>query len=218
MAITLLPTDAIACRQPPRHDGVVSTVAGAGPAEGPEEGRAAHIEPDADARRVRGHGRAEVEIPTARLILHGVDPVQAEQLAQGVSPLPCVPDYPHADTETAARMQRHALEVDNWVPGFGLYLMVRNDDGMVVGDIGFHTPPDVRGAVEVSYGVADSQRGRGYATEALKALTRWAHRQGVATVLAEVDPANQASQAVLAKAGFLPVRADGPKLRLRHQG
>ncbi|CUW20828.1 Acetyltransferase [Propionibacterium freudenreichii subsp. shermanii] len=162
--------------------------------------------------------RAEVEIPTTRLVLHGVDPAQAEELARGISPLPCVAGYPHADSDTAARMQRHALEVDNWVPGYGLYLMMRRADGLVVGDIGFHTPPDQRGAAEVSYGVADSVRRRGYASEALVALTAWAHAHGASTVLAEVDPTNHASRGVLAKAGFLPVRSDGPKLRLRHQG
>ena len=213
---------AIACRGAYGHDCRVSDRdrAGDGGRTGdPGSGRE-HAAPRGPRAATPGHipARAEVEIPTARLVLHGVDPAQAEKLARGISPLPCVAGYPHADSDTAARMQRHALEVDNWVPGYGLYLMVRRADGLVVGDIGFHTPPDQRGAAEVSYGVADSVRRRGYASEALVALTAWAHAHGASTVLAEVDPTNHASRGVLAKAGFLPVRSDGPKLRLRHQG
>ena len=162
--------------------------------------------------------RAGGHIPTPRLRLHPVNPAQAEQLANGDSPLACVPDYPHAGTHAAARMQRHSLEVDNWVPGFGLYLMVRRADALVVGDIGFHTPPDARGAVEVSYGLAPSARGHGFATEALRALTAWAHDHGAATVLAQIDPDNTASLAVVAWADFLEVRSDGARLRFRHQG
>ncbi|MFT8396406.1 GNAT family N-acetyltransferase [Propionibacterium sp.] len=152
-----------------------------------------------------------------RLVLRGVDPAEAELLAGGVCPLPCAPDYPHVDTGDAARLLRHSLEVDNWIPGFGMYLIVRRDDGLVIGDIGFHTPPDERGAAEVAYGLAVSGRGQGYATEALAVLTEWAHGHGCATVLAEVDPGNTASLAVLEHCGYRQVRSTGPTLRLRHQ-
>ncbi|SER79061.1 Protein N-acetyltransferase, RimJ/RimL family [Propionibacterium cyclohexanicum] len=158
-----------------------------------------------------------VRLTTARLILLSVDPAQAETLAAGGCPLPCAPGYPHADTSAAARLLRQSIEVDNWVPGFGMYLIVRSSDGLVIGDIGFHTPPDERGAAEVAYGLAPSARHRGYASEALDALTSWAHCHGCETVLAEVEPDNVASVAVLERCGYAPVRAAGPWLRYRHQ-
>ena len=158
-----------------------------------------------------------VLIDTPRLVLQGVDPAQAEMLAVGRCPLPCAVDYPHEDTSAAARLLRQSIEVDNWVPGFGMYLIIRREDGLVVGDIGFHTPPDERGAAEVAYGVAPSARNRGLASEALEALTRWAHAHGCATVVAEVEPDNTASLKVLARCGYLPLHSPGPWIRLRHQ-
>lgn len=160
--------------------------------------------------------RQPVLLRTRRLDLVGVDPAQAQELAAGSCPLPCVPDYPHADTSSAARLARAALELDNWVPGFGMHLVVRRSDGLVVGDAGFHAPPDLRGAAEIGYGLAPSARGRGYASEALSALVSWAHAHGCVTVLAEVEPGNEASLAVLGRCGFTPVRAAGSRLRLRH--
>ncbi|MBE6478124.1 MAG: GNAT family N-acetyltransferase [Propionibacteriaceae bacterium] len=159
-----------------------------------------------------------IVLRTRRLDLVGVDPAQAQALAEGVCPLPCAPGYPHADTSSAARLARAAIEFDNWVPGYGMYMIVRRRDGLVVGDIGFHAPPDLRGAAEIGYGLAASARHRGYMSEALTALLDWAHANGCATVLADVDPDNAPSIAVLERCGFTPVRSPGPQLRLRHVG
>ena len=40
----------------------------------------------------------------------------------------------------------------------------------MIGAAGFQGPPDDTGAVRVGYGLAESARGHGYATEALRAL------------------------------------------------
>jgi RimJ/RimL family protein N-acetyltransferase len=86
--------------------------------------------------------------------------------------------------------------------GFGMYQIVRRSDGLVVGDLGFHRPPD-DGAVEVGFGLAESARGCGYATEALTELTRWAFTQpGVSRIKARTTPSNVASQGVLGRTGF----------------
>ncbi|WP_316670461.1 GNAT family N-acetyltransferase [uncultured Propionibacterium sp.] len=159
-----------------------------------------------------------ISLRTRRLDLVGVDPARAQELAAGVCPLPCAPGYPHADTSGAARLARAAIELDNWVPGYGMYMIVRRCDGLVVGDIGFHAPPDLRGAAEIGYGLAAGERRKGYMTEALSALLDWAHANGCATVLADVNPDNYPSVAVLERCGFVPVRSAGPQLRLRHTG
>jgi len=43
-------------------------------------------------------------------------------------------------------------------------------EGTLVGETGFHGPPDQSGTVEVGYGVLPSWRGQGIATEATRAL------------------------------------------------
>jgi ribosomal-protein-alanine N-acetyltransferase len=84
---------------------------------------------------------------------------------------------------------------------------MRRSDGAVVGDCGFHQVPDANGVVELGYGMADSARDRGYATEAIEALIGFALLQhGVRRVEAETTAGNAASRRVLEKAGLKLLR------------
>jgi RimJ/RimL family protein N-acetyltransferase len=59
------------------------------------------------------------------------------------------------------------------------------------------------GQVEIGYGTITEFQGRGYATEAVSALTAWALSQPeVSVVVADALPANRASVRVLERAGF----------------
>lgn len=87
-------------------------------------------------------------------------------------------------------------------------------DGAVAGEIGAKGLPDPTGIIEVGYGVAASERGRGVATRALRAFVAQAFTRGATVVRAEVLVANLASVRVVEKAGFLPagggVGEEGP--------
>jgi RimJ/RimL family protein N-acetyltransferase len=75
-----------------------------------------------------------------------------------------------------------------------------------VGNVGFHGPPDEKGRVEIGYGIVASQRGRGYAREAIAGLTDWAFATGEARVcVASVSPSNAASLALVRSLGFRQV-------------
>jgi len=88
---------------------------------------------------------------------------------------------------------------DPWVHGFRV---VHRDSGMAVGTCSFKGPP-VNGIVEIAYGVAPDQEGKGYATEAAQALTAYAFTcGGVCVVRAHTLPGASASKRVLAKCGF----------------
>jgi RimJ/RimL family protein N-acetyltransferase len=82
-------------------------------------------------------------------------------------------------------------------------IMVDRDSGRLVGSIGvFHADWDVRSA-EIGYGVRSDARRKGYATEALVAVARWALTEGGiqrAWLTANTD--NVASVRVAEKAGF----------------
>lgn len=79
-------------------------------------------------------------------------------------------------------------------------------DNTIIGDLGFKGPQK-NAAVEIGYGLQESYRGNGYATEAVRALIDWAFSQsGVYFIEAETDPENTASQRVLSKLAF---SADG---------
>ena len=72
-------------------------------------------------------------------------------------------------------------------------------------------------SVEIGYGVQPEYAGKGYATEAVQAMTQWAFSQkDVVFVEAETAPDSKASQRVLEKCGFVPdgTGAEGPRFLL----
>ena len=73
--------------------------------------------------------------------------------------------------------------------------------GDAIGGIGFLSAPR-DGEAEVGYGIVESARGRGLATEALQAVLILAHDHGVERVVALTDPSNVPSHAVLERAAF----------------
>ena len=88
--------------------------------------------------------------------------------------------------------------------GTGLHLMMLDHAaGRIVGSISlFYADWEVRSA-EIGYGVRDDERGKGYASEALAAVARWALTEGGiqrAWLTANTD--NVASVRVAEKAGF----------------
>ncbi|MGW7262221.1 GNAT family N-acetyltransferase [Streptomyces sp. NPDC054842] len=84
--------------------------------------------------------------------------------------------------------------------------VVSEPDGAVVGDAGFHGPPDEAGAVEVGYTVVPGYRRQGYARAMLRALlVRAAAEPGVRTVRATIRSDNSASLATIKGFGFTRV-------------
>ena len=77
--------------------------------------------------------------------------------------------------------------------------------GTLTGMCGFHAPPTPEGDVEVGYGLLPAARGRGYATEAARALVAYAFADPrVRRVVAETLPHLDASIRVMERAGFVP--------------
>ena len=114
------------------------------------------------------------------------------------------PDYPRQDDRDAASLVRGA---DPWGPRH----ITRTFDGLVFGSIGFFGPPaaapsgDGVPEAEIGYGLVSDARGRGVATEAVRALLVLTDALGV-RVRASVRPENSASLRVLAKCGFTELR------------
>jgi RimJ/RimL family protein N-acetyltransferase len=92
------------------------------------------------------------------------------------------------------------------VGAFGTFLILRRSDGVVIGDCGFHGPPDATGAVTIGFEIVPEARGQGYGTEAVEALVAYAETlPGVASVHAEAPSSNVAAHHVLINAGMVPV-------------
>jgi RimJ/RimL family protein N-acetyltransferase len=145
------------------------------------------------------------QILTERLRLLQLDATQARNLLEGRadSDRPWMAGYPIDGTLVAAEAFLRTVDAGIDPGPYGMYQLIRQGDSLVVGDIGFHAPPDSSGTVTVGYGLAAEARGQGYATEALKAIIGWAIRQpDVRWVEADAAHGNVPSQRVMERAGM----------------
>jgi [ribosomal protein S5]-alanine N-acetyltransferase len=123
--------------------------------------------------------------------------------------------YPLPGTRVAARnFLRHAGAAgEGGNRQWGMFEIILRDTGEVIGDIGFHGPPDEAGTVEIGYGIVEQYRGRGLAGESAVAICGLAwSRPEVARIIAQTEEGNAASDGVLRRAGF---REDGAANGLR---
>lgn len=89
---------------------------------------------------------------------------------------------------------------DPWRLGFGI---IDRESRTVIGAASFKGPPDTNGMVEIAYGIVPSFEGRGYATEAARALVDFAQGDDkVRQIIAHTMPEPNASTRVLTKCGF----------------
>ena len=74
--------------------------------------------------------------------------------------------------------------------------------GEAIGGVGFLSAADADGVAEIGYGIAESVRGQGIATEAVAAVIGWVAGSHVTAIEAFTDPSNLASERVLLRCGF----------------
>ncbi len=126
---------------------------------------------------------------TDRLTLQGITPASATDLVGGGDGgFEWIEGGPYTGTREAATFLLKAYQSGVHRPEFGVFTLVRREDGRAVGGLGFHGVPDEEGRVEIGYDLAAGARGHGYATEALRALSAWAlARDDVRTVFATIE-------------------------------
>jgi [ribosomal protein S5]-alanine N-acetyltransferase len=151
-------------------------------------------------------------IRTTRLDLVPVEPSDAHAALSGERRPDWASDYPTEGDLVIARLiaQNPVLSADAYVP----YKITLRASGQVIGGCGFIGPPDATGSVEIGYGLAQSHRGKGIATEAVNGLVDEAWKDPVVKlVFALTDQDNEPSQGVLRRAGFRQVDSDSEHLR-----
>ena len=139
------------------------------------------------------------DLATDRLDLHALTVEEAVALAAGeeVAGFAFADGYPMPDTADGVGLFLRHRDRD-----FGVHLVVRREDGCVIGDAGFGGPP-TGGAVVLGYEIVPGARRQGYATEVIRALAGWAlEHPGVGEVRAETLPDNEPSIRALLRAGF----------------
>ena len=130
------------------------------------------------------------------IVLRHISAAAGEALRAGRLPddVRVAVDYP---TEFSAGVGEHAGEARP----LGPFFLHRTEDDVVVGEIGggFIAP----GVVEIGYAVVASCWGRGYATQAVRALVERARAMpGVERIIGHTPLDRPASGRVLEKAGF----------------
>lgn len=87
--------------------------------------------------------------------------------------------------------------------------LIVNQDGKIVGDIGFKGPPDGRGWVEIGYQVLPECQSQGYGNEAIGLICGYAADAGVICIEAEIHTDNRISRHLIEKNGFSFVSQSG---------
>lgn len=84
--------------------------------------------------------------------------------------------------------------------GWGVWLVINKDDNTIIGDIGFKGKPDSENIAEVGYGIVPAAQNKGFATEAVNEILKWAFSSGkVKKIVAECLIDNISSIKVLEK-------------------
>lgn len=90
--------------------------------------------------------------------------------------------------------------------GYGYWSFVERDSGKFVGNGGLaqfeRGIPELDGYPEAGWAFAPDAWAKGYATEAMTAILKWADETGLPETRCIIDPGNAASHKVAAKLGF----------------
>jgi aminoglycoside 6'-N-acetyltransferase len=108
-------------------------------------------------------------------------------------------DAEHVREEIQAMGGRAVGEPGGWVQ----FSLEERIGGRLVGDVGLSPADDAPDVIKIGYTVSPAAQGRGYATEAVSALVRYAFdRLGAVTVRAYASEENVASIRVAEKVGM----------------
>lgn len=147
-----------------------------------------------------------------RVSLRRLSPTEIRTLlAGGRLPGPrWAPGYPLDSTLVSLAILAGGADPEHAV--FGHFQILLRDRQEVIGDVGFQGAPDALGEVSINYAIVPSERGNGYATEAVAALLHWALEQPeIRVIRAESNVGNHASHHVLETVGMHHTLDDGDR-------
>ncbi len=97
-----------------------------------------------------------------------------------------------------------------------LWTAVLKEERSMVGDLCIIGEPNAAGEIEIGYGIYDEYKNRGYMTEIVSGLIRWAKSETkVLAVVASSEETNFASSKVLEKNGFVAIGKTGTLINWR---
>ena len=115
--------------------------------------------------------------------------------------LPELDGIPNADAMHSL-LQRWVVEQREMSPGTGRWALAALDGGALVGGISLLPMPVPEADVEMECQLAPEYWGRGYMTEAARALARWAFEHSLVELFALVEPDNARAAATARRIGM----------------
>jgi RimJ/RimL family protein N-acetyltransferase len=107
------------------------------------------------------------------------------------------------------RMEKLPLEKHPWQTYWLIVLRPRSLENIVgAGFVGFKGYLNAEGETEIGYGIAPQYQGKGYMTEAVRALCDWAFEHPGCRAVTATTAVNPASDRVLEKVGAVIVAQD----------
>lgn len=151
-----------------------------------------------------------MELSTERLRIIPLNLTQFKALLEGLQKVEQILQLSHSSDswppEMLTAMKGLYLEAVNHQEDYLWYTnwqIVSKIEDCSVGSLCFMGKPNKNGNVEIGYGLDEGFRGKGYMTEAVRAMIGWAlSRKAVSTVTALTDKDNPASHKVLERAGL----------------
>lgn len=103
-----------------------------------------------------------------------------ELQTQRLKLIPCTENsvitFLNSKDEVAPHIKSYIEELkgDPTLLGWGVWLVINKDNHVLIGDIGFKGKPNSEKIVEVGYGILPYAQNKGYATEAVSEIIKWA--------------------------------------------
>jgi len=118
-------------------------------------------------------------------------------------------DWPRQDTLDVLEFLKDVMKNAEEASGFDVWMVIRKDGMLVVGDAGFKGAPDENGRIEIGFGLVEEVQKQGYGYEVAQALLDWASRQeNVRVIAADSLLYNIGSMKVLTRCGMKEIRRD----------
>lgn len=155
-----------------------------------------------------------IQVKSDRLRLVALSPGELEALVRGwpdveaalgvtASDVRIPEEFREAMPQAFAMCLEHSKDHPEHHLWYTVWPIILTDENRVIGTTGFGGPPNERGEVFTGYWIDERYRNRGYVTEAVQAIAKWAFENPeVKAVTANTPECNIASQRVLMKAGF----------------
>lgn len=117
--------------------------------------------------------------------------------------------WPTDDTMDILPIFKAQLKDSRVITGFEMWVIVKEESSIIIGDIGFKGQPNEKGEVEIGYGLVKEERKKGYGSEAVKAMVEWAlNNDTVQCIKADCLINNIPSSKILEKIGMTEIMRD----------